>query len=122
VRQLRIDPSTTKVIVGHARLSVDPLTRSGGSFGGGYRVEVSPLPIGNESGKLSVNLSDGELAKLAAGEAIDFTGEAVSTQGNNSAVRGSATPAAGGNSGTLRVHIASRKGNLVFLTAYHLER
>ena len=122
VRQLRIDPSTTKVVVGHARLSVDPLTRSGDGLSGTYKVEVSPFPIGNESGKLTVNVSGDDLRRLARGETIQFSGQAVNTQGNSSAVRGTATPAGNSGDGALRVHIASQKGKLVFDTSYHLDR
>ncbi len=122
VRQLRIEPSTAKVLVGHARLSVDPLTRSIGGLSGDYKVEVSPVPVGNESGKLSVNVSEDDLRRLASGQSIQFTGQAASAQGNTSEVRGTATPTGGsGDSGALRIHIASKKGQLVFNTSYHLE-
>ncbi len=123
VRLLRIEPSTTKVIVGRARLSVDPLSRGEGGLSGGYKVEVSPVSVGNEAGKLSVKVSDEDLRKLAGGQTVQFTGQAVSTAGNTSEVRGTATPAAGGgDGGALRIHIASKKGKLVFNTTYHLER
>ena len=120
VRRLRIDPSSTHVMVGEARLSVDPLTRGGDGFSGTYRLEVSPVPVGNESGKLSVNLSEEELRQLVGGQTVEFTGQAVSTGGNNSELRVVATPK--GNGGALRIHIASKKGKLVFHTTYHLER
>ena len=123
VRRFRIEPSTTKVIVGHARLSVEPLVREDGGLGGGYKVEVSPIAVGNEAGKLSVKVSDDDLRKLAGGQSVQFTGQAVSTAGNTSEVYGTATPTAGGgDGGALRIHIASKKGKLVFNTTYHLER
>ena len=120
VRRLHIDPSSTQIMVGEARLSVDPLTRGGDGFSGSYRLEVSPVPIGNESGKLSVSLSDQELRQLVGGQTIEFTGQAVSTGGNNSELRVVATPK-GNSGGALRIHIASKKGKLVFHTSYHLD-
>ena len=122
VRRLRIDPSSTQIMVGEARLSVDPLTRGGDGFDGTYRLEVSPVPIGNESGKLSVNLSDEELRQLVGGQTVEFTGQAVSAGGNNSALRVVATPKGNSGGGALRIHIASKKGKLVFHTSYHLDR
>ena len=124
VRQLRIETSTAQVIVGRARLSVDPLTHTGSTMSGSYKVEVSPIPVGNEEGKLSVKVTDDDLRKLANGQTVQFTGQAVSTSGNTSEVRGTATPAGGGggDSGALRIHIASKKGKLVFNTSYHLDR
>ena len=96
MRQLRIDPSSTKVLVGRAHLSVDPLTRSGSGLSGTYKLEVSPVPIGNESGKLSVDVSGDDLRRLAQGETVQFSGQAVSAQGNRSEVRGTATPKGNG--------------------------
>ena len=101
---------------------MDPLTRSGDGLSGTYKVEVSPIPVGSESGKLSVNVSGDDLRRLAQGETIQFSGQAVNTQGSSSAVRGTATPKGNSGSGALRVHIASKKGKLVFDTSYHLDR
>ncbi len=84
VRRMHIDPSATQVLVGEAQLSVDPLTRSGDGFNGTYRLEVSPIPVGSESGKFSVNLSDEQLRQLTGGQPVEFTGQAASTSGNHS--------------------------------------
>ena len=122
VRRMHIDPSSTQVLVGEAQLSVDPLTRSGDGFNGTYRLEVSPIPVGSESGKFSVNLSDEQLRQLTGGQPVEFTGQAASTSGNHSELRIVATPKGTGGSGALRIHVASKKGNLVFQTAYRLDR
>ena len=122
VRRMHIDPSSTQILVGEAQLSVDPLTRSGDGFDGSYRLEVSPLPVGNESGRFSVNLSDEELRQLAGGQTVEFTGQAASTAGNRSELRIVATPKGASGSGALRIHVASKKGKLVFHTAYRLDR
>ena len=52
---------------------------------------------------------------------MSFTGEAVSTDGNHSAVHGTATPSSG-DGGAIRVRVESKKGKLVFNTMYHLVR
>ena len=122
LRRMHIDPSSTSVAVGKARLSVDSLARGGGGFNGSYQLEVSPFPVGNESGKLSVNLSDEELRRLAGGQPVEFTGAADSTGGNHSELRIVATPKGTSGGGALRIHIASKKGKLVFNTSYHLDR
>ena len=123
VRELRIDPATTGVPLGKAKLSVDPLVRGKGADGlqAHYKVDVSPISLASEEGSLTISVDDETLRKLASGQPIDFSGQAVSTSGNNSAVRGTATPSKESkNTGAIRVHIDSKKGKLVFKTTYHL--
>ena len=123
VKEMHIDPSTTRVAaIGHAKLSVETLTHEGGGFRGPYQVAVQMLPVGDEAGQLTINLSDAKLHQLTDGKgAVNFTGEAVSQDGNHSEVRGTATPASA-DGGAIRVHVAGKKGNLVFNTTYHLVR
>ena len=127
VRELRIDPATTGVPFGQAKLTVDPLVRAGAKGGddlrGGYKVEITPISFAGENGSLTIAISDDQLRKLAGGQEIAFTGQAVSTDGNNSNVHGTATPAKDAkDTGAIRVRIESRKGKLVFKTTYHLTR
>ncbi len=125
MRELRIDPSTTGVPLGRAKLSVDTLKHAGKGEGlqAGYKVEVSPISLASEEGNLTISVSNETLRKLADGQQVDFTGEAVSTGGDHSAVRGTATPAKDSkDTGAIRVHIDSKKGKLVFKTTYHLTR
>ena len=122
VRELHIEPSTTRVAaIGKARLSVEALTRQGENFQGPYRVEVTMLPVGDEAGQLTINVSEGNLHKLATGTAIQFSGEAVSKEGNHSNVHGTATPSSG-DGGAIRVKVDGKKGKLVFNTTYRLVR
>ena len=123
VSQFQLAPSTAKVAVGKARLSVETLTRSGEGFVGGYKVEVSPIPVGNESGQLAVRVSDEELQKLAGGQEIRFKGTATNTKGDHSEVSGTATPAGKeGDSGAVHIRIKSKKGSVSFDTTYKLVR
>ena len=124
IRELHIDPSTTRVAaIGKARLSLEPLKHAGGGFQGPYRVEVTMLPVGSESGQITITLPDASLHRLGSGGggAVAFTGEAVSTDGNHSGVKGTATPSSG-DGGAIRVRVDSKKGKLVFNTTYHLVR
>ncbi len=120
-RELRIESATTSVPLGKAKLSVDALTRKGDAWQGGYTVDVSPLSFAGEKGQLTINLPGESVRKLTGGQAVDFSGEADSTNGNHSTVQGTATPAGGSkDSGAIRVRIDSKKGRLVFKTTYHL--
>ena len=123
VKEMHIDPSTTRVAaVGHAKLSVETLAHQDGGFRGPYKVDVTLLPVGNEAGQLTIALSDAKLHQLTDGKgAVNFTGEALSQDGNHSDVRGTATPSSDA-AGAIRVHVDSKKGKLVFNTTYHLVR
>ena len=124
VREMRIDPATTGVPLGHVRLSVDPLTHSAhkDALEADYKVEVTPFASQSEAGRFSVALSGADLRRLADGEQISFTGQAVSQDGGNtSTLQGRATPVAGHpEGGDLRLQIESKRGKLVFHTTYHL--
>jgi hypothetical protein len=128
VREFRIEPATTGVPLGRAKLSVEPLTRADGkgkadSFRAAYKVEVFPFTLASEEGTLTITLTAEMLGRLADGQPVEFTGQAVSTSGNNSTLRGTATPTKDAtDTGAIRVRIESRKGKLVFNTSYRLVR
>lgn len=120
VHGMSVEPSSTRVAaIGKARLSVEPLTRDGGSLQAPYKVEVTMLPTGSEEGKFSLAVSDADLAKLAARKSVQFSGQAVSKDGNISTVQGTASPTSG-DEGALKIRVVSKKGKLVFHTKYHL--
>ena len=120
VRELRIEPSTTGVPLGKAHLTVDPLTHGRDGLQGGYKVDVSPMSFASEQGRLTISASGETLRKLAEGQEVSFTGQAVSTGGNTSSVQGTATPGKEKDGGSIRVRIDSKKGKLVFKTTYRL--
>ncbi len=126
VREMRIDPGTTGVPLGHARLSVEPLTHAPGKDGlsAAYKVDITPFTSKSEAGQFSVAITDADLQRLADGATIHFTGQAVSQDGSNtSTVEGRATPSApGSGGGALRIQVEGKKGKLVFHTTYHLIR
>ena len=67
---MRIEPSTTGVPLGHARLSVEPLVRAPGKDGlsAAYQVDITPYSFKSEAGQFSVAISDADLRRLTGGE------------------------------------------------------
>ena len=121
-RELRIDPGTTGVPLGEARLSIEPLVRVAGKedLSASYKVDITPFTFKSEAGRFSVTISEADLQRLADGQQIHFTGQAVAQDGSNtSTVQGRATPSGGGG-GALRIQVEGKKGKLVFHTTYHL--
>ena len=122
IKEMRIDPSDTRVAaIGKARLSVEPLVHADGTLRAPYKVEVSRLPVGDEEGQFTIKASDADLHKLTVGQSFQFSGQAVSKDGNTSEVHGTATPSSA-DGGVLKVRVDSKKGRLVFNTTYHLSR
>ncbi len=122
IKGMRIEPASVPIlVVGKARLTVESLERGEGGLHAPYRVDVQGLPTGGEDGKFTITLTDADFDKLADGKAFNFSGRAVSTDGNESHVRGTATPSSG-DGGAVKIKVESKRGMLVFLTTYRLVR
>ena len=118
-RKLLIEPSSTSVPLGKAKLSVSPLSRQPGAYTGYYQVRVSPLFFASEKGTLSAAVSDETLRKLSQGNAVDFTGRATSSDdGQSRVIQGHATPV-DKDRGTLRLSFTTKNTKVVFNTTYH---
>jgi hypothetical protein len=99
---------------------VSGLTRDGGAFVGDYQIKVAPYFFKNETGKLTMLISDASLAKLTGNSAVEFTGRAT-TDGTNKSrpVRVKAVPTTR-LGGALMISVATENGALVFDTSYKL--
>jgi hypothetical protein len=99
---------------------VSGLTRDGGAFVGDYQIKVAPYFFKNETGKLTMLISDASLAKLTGNSAVEFTGRAT-TDGTNTSrpVRVKAVPTTR-LGGALMISVATENGALVFDTSYKL--
>jgi hypothetical protein len=121
-RKLVIDPSSTAVRLGKARLIVSPLLRRNGNYAGEYHLKVRPYFFKSETGALVLAVSEDAVRKLRAAGAIDFTGKALTHEdGSSHVVLGRATPSSG-DRGTVTFSIVTQNGNLVFNTSYHFEK
>lgn len=99
-------------------MTMPTFERKGGAFVAAYTAKVFPFAFYNEKGVLSVDVSDDQLARLARGETIEFTGRAERTDGAERKVSGKATPA-DATSGKLKVRVTvSKRVELIFNTTY----
>jgi hypothetical protein len=120
--KLIIDPSSTAVRLGKARLIVSPLLPRNGNYAGEYQLKVRPYFFKSETGSLVLGVSEDALRKLQAGGAIDFTGKALTHEdGSSHVVLGKATPSSG-DRGTVTFWIVTEKNaKIIFKTSYHFE-
>jgi hypothetical protein len=119
--KVRVETSSTSIYIGKVTLEVEPLTRAAGIFSGGYKAKVFPYFFMGEHGIFRMAVSDEELARLARGETVEFSGEAENAAREARKVTGRAIPA-NASSGTLKVRIfVTEKIQLIFNTTYRFE-
>jgi len=116
--RVEIAPTKTSIYIGTVSMTMPTFTRANGTYESTYVAKVFPFFFSSEKGRLGIEVSDEQLQKLARGEAIEFTGKAVNTSGEERRIEGKATPA-DGNSGKLKVRVfVSKKIELIFNTTY----
>jgi hypothetical protein len=121
IGMLFIAPCSTSVSGGKASLKIGALSRQAQSYIGDYQFKVSPYFFKNEKGKLSIEVADDTLSKLASGMAVDFTGQATTSgSGNVRRIDGKATPD-GSARGTVKLWFMAGNKELVFNTSYHFD-
>ena len=108
----------TSIYVGSVTLSAPAFVRTGSEYASTYTAKVFPYFWMGESGRIAVTITDGDLAKLAKGEIVEFKGEGRNSDGDLRRVEGLATPA-DAESGKLKIRIwVSSRIDLVFNTTY----
>jgi hypothetical protein len=118
-RRMFIDPSSSSVSLGKAKLIVSPLVQKTTVYTGDYQLKVTPYFFKSQKGGL-VLVSSGDLvAKLSQGKAVEFTGKATNiADGTSKVVRGKATPSTP-DQGAVTFSILTDNGEMVFNTFYH---
>jgi hypothetical protein len=116
--RVTVAPTKTSIYIGRVSLEMTTFERAGGSYSSSYTAKVFPYFFYNESGQLSVEISDAALRQLERGEVIEFQGRAVTTGGDERRITGRATPNSA-SSGKIKVRVALPGGiELIFNTTY----
>lgn len=116
--KVTVETASTSIYIGKVTLSVAPLTRKDGVFSGDYTAKVFPYWFMGEKGTFRMKVSDEELARVAKGETVDFTGDAQNAGSEARKVTGRATPV-DATTGKIKVRIfVTEKIQLVFNTTY----
>lgn len=120
--QLMIEPSSSSLAGGTAKLEVGTLSRSGATYVGDYEIKVMPYFFKNEEGRLSMDVSEPVLQEMMSGKGVNFTGLARKNGSEiTHKITAKVTPS-GDDHGTLTFAIATDSGSLVFNTTYRLLR
>jgi len=117
-RQVDVATTKTSIYIGTVTMEMPTFTRGAGTYTAPYAAKVFPYFFYNESGTLTVDVTDPQLQDLAAGKPIDFSGTAVRKDGALRRVTAKATPADASH-GKLDVHVfVSKRIQLIFHTTY----
>jgi hypothetical protein len=118
--QVVIPPTKTSIYVGSVTLTPTTLRREAGRYRADYQAKVFPYFFYNEAGQLWIDFSDAQLAQLARGERVEFSGTAKNKDGEDRTITGHATAdAPGAAAGKIKVRIlVSPKIELIFNSTY----
>ncbi|PTY05793.1 hypothetical protein DB347_15685 [Opitutaceae bacterium EW11] len=120
---LTVEPGKTSIYIGTVTITMTPFRRDQGVYAADYRAKVFPYFFANEHGWLKVDFNDEQLARLARGERVPFTGRAENSEKEPRHVEGHATPdAPGAKHGKIKVRVfVTKKIELIFNTTYRFE-
>lgn len=119
--RVEIAPTKTSIYIGSVSMSLPVFERHHGTYSSTYSAKVFPYFFYNEHGTLSIDVSDDDLRRLQHGERIQFTGQGMSSDGEERRIEGHATPA-DATSGKIKVRVfVSKRIQLIFNTTYRFK-
>jgi hypothetical protein len=114
-----VAPMKTSIYVGSVTLTTTDFLPQDEGFKATYEARVRPWFFWGETGQITIQLPATALARLAQGQAIEFTGEAANHKGKPRTVTGRAQPA-GPTVGKIKVRIMADGIELIFNGSYLL--
>lgn len=115
--QVTVPPMKTGIYVGNVTLTPGVFVRKGDAYESTYEAKVWPWFFWGEHGSITIKLTDAQLAQLARGETVEFTGDALNHKHKPRKVTGRAQPADAG-SGKIKVRISVDDVELIFNGPY----
>jgi len=111
----------TSIYVGSVTLSTSTFERRGDQWSTSYNAKVFPWFPWSEHGDITITVTDADLARLAKGETVEFTGDAQNHKKKPRKVTGRAQPA-NDHAGRIKVRIHVDDVELIFNGSYELSR
>jgi len=112
-----VAPMKTSIYVGSVTLRTGIFQREGDKFSTTYEAKVWPWFFWSETGRITMTLPFADLAKLAKGERVEFTGEAINYHNKPRKVTGRADRIDGAT-GKIKVRISVDDTELIFNGGY----
>jgi hypothetical protein len=112
-----VAPMKTSIYIGSVSLIVAEFRREGDKFATTYEAKVRPWFFWSETGRVTITLPQPELARLAIGERVEFTGEGTNHKNKPRQITGYAERVAGA-SGKIKVRLSADGYELIFNGTY----
>lgn len=112
-----VAPVKTSIYVGSVTLTTGVFRRDGDKFDTSYEAKVWPWFFWSETGRITITLPYASLEKLAQGERVEFTGEALNHKNKPRHVTGYAERADAAK-GKIKVRIGVDDTELIFNSTY----
>jgi len=115
--RVTVAPMKTSIYVGSVTLTTQPFVREGSTLATTYEAKVWPWFFWGETGRITITLTDANLASMARSERTEFTGTATNHKNKPRTVTGRAQPA-DAVSGKFKIRIMADGHELIFNGAY----
>jgi hypothetical protein len=117
--QVAIKPATAFIYVGTVTMTIPPFVRHNDVYSSTYTAWVFPY-FYSEKGRIWITVPDDALRRVANGQSVDFTGRAVSEDGEARKILGHASPG-GTMGGNIQVRVfVTRRISITYDTTYEL--
>ena len=114
---LTVPPVKTSIYVGSVTLTTGVFQREGDRFHTTYEATVWPWFFWSETGRITITLPPADLERLARGERVEFTGEAINHKNKPRHVTGHADRADAAT-GKIKVRIGVDDTEIIFNGTY----
>ena len=115
--RISLSPMKTSIYVGSVKLITGVFARQGSTLSTAYEARVVPWFFWSETGRITITLTDADLANLAKGQTAEFTGDAINQKNKPRKITGRAQPA-DASSGKIKVRVMADGIELIFNGTY----
>ena len=112
-----VGPMKTSFYIGSVTLKMETFVRQGANLTTNYEARVFPWFFWSETGRITITLTDANLASMAQNETTEFAGEAVNHRNKPRKVTGRTQPT-DATSGKFKIRIMADGHELVFNGTY----
>jgi hypothetical protein len=117
-QHLSVEDCRTSIYIGSVGMRLGAFEYKDGHYQAYYQARVIPFIFYNEEGSLTVDFDEQQLARLQAGERVDFEGQGRNRKGETRRISGTAMPE-GPKAGKIKVRVwVSKNIQLIFNTRY----
>lgn len=114
---INVAPMKTSIYIGSVTLTLGVFERQGSTLTTTYAAKVFPWFFWGETGRITVTLSDTDLARMARGETAEFNGDGVNHKNKPRKITGRAQPV-DATSGKFKVRVMADGVELIFNSTY----